>query len=101
MALRKLQVDQIILFDLCIINKANHEWISYMLNVNNTTLNLSFTLHHAFLAHLSPRLTGELIGYRQAPGICRSPFCRCPHFSKIFFSDTPWPVKAKFDMKHL
>ena len=23
------------------------------------------------------------------------------HFSKIFFSETTWPIKAKFYMKHL
>ena len=26
---------------------------------------------------------------------------RCPPFSKIFFSETAWPIKAKFYMKHL
>ena len=26
---------------------------------------------------------------------------RHPHFSKIFFSETAWPIKAKFYMKHL
>ena len=40
------------------------------------------------LAHLSRRLTGELIGY---PWI-RRPFT----FSNIFSSDTAWPIKAKF-----
>ena len=41
------------------------------------------------LAHLSRRLTGELIGY---PWIRRRPFT----FSNIFSSETAWPIKAKF-----
>ena len=45
------------------------------------------------LAHLSRRLTGELIGIRHLP-------VRHPHFSKIF-SETTWPIKAKFYMNHL
>ena len=50
-----------------------------------------------FLAHLSRRLTGELIGY---------PWIGCPSssssvhrpftFSNIFSSETAWPIKAKF-----
>ena len=30
-----------------------------------------------------------------------SSLCRRPPFSKIFFSETAWPIKAKFYMKHL
>ena len=44
------------------------------------------------LAHLSRRLTGELIGY---PWI-RRPSVRRFTFSNIFSSETAWPVKAKF-----
>ena len=48
----------------------------------------------AFLAHLSRRLTGELIGY---PWIRRLSVRRRPFtFSNIFFSETAWPIKAKF-----
>ena len=47
-----------------------------------------------FLAHLSRRLTGELIGYpwvrRRRPSI--RPFT----FSNTFSSETAWPIKAKF-----
>ena len=46
-----------------------------------------------FLAHLSRRLIGELIGYPWSvvrPSSVRS---QC---SKIFFSKTAWPMKAKF-----
>ena len=49
-----------------------------------------------FLAHLSRRLTGELIGY---PWIWRpssSSVCRPFTFSNIFSSKTAWPIKAKF-----
>ena len=46
------------------------------------------------LAHLSRRLTGELIGY---PWIWR-PSVRRPSstFSNIFSPETAWPIKAKF-----
>ena len=46
-----------------------------------------------FLAHLSRRLIGELLGYPWSgvhPSVVRS---QC---SKIFFSKTAWPIKAKF-----
>ena len=48
-----------------------------------------------FLAHLSRRLTGELIGY---PWIRRPSIRRRPSstFSNIFSSETAWPIKAKF-----
>ena len=49
-----------------------------------------------FLAHLSRRLTGELIGYPwiRRPSVRR----RRPSstFSNIFSSETAWPIKAKF-----
>ena len=45
-----------------------------------------------FLAHLSRRLTGELIGYPWIrPSVVR-PFT----FSNVFSSETAWPIKAKF-----
>ena len=47
------------------------------------------------LAHLSRRLIGELIVYQWSgvrPSVVR---CR-PQCSKIFFSDTAGPIKAKF-----
>ena len=47
-----------------------------------------------FLAHLSRRLTGDLIGYPwiRRPSVCRRPFT----FSNVFSSETAWPIKAKF-----
>ena len=51
-----------------------------------------------FLAHLSRRLTGELIGYPwiRRPSV-RRPSVRRPFtFSNIFSSETAWPIKAKF-----
>ena len=50
-----------------------------------------------FLAHLSRRLTGELIGYpwirRPSASVgVRRPFT----FSNVFSSETAWPIKAKF-----
>ena len=44
-----------------------------------------------FLAHLSRRLIDELIVY-QGSGVRR----RRPQCSSIFFSETAWPIKAKF-----
>ena len=51
-----------------------------------------------FLAHLSRKLTGELIGYPwiRRPSVVR-PYVRRPFtFSNIFSSETAWPIKAKF-----
>ena len=46
------------------------------------------------LAHLSRRLTGELLGY---PWIRRpSAIRRTSTISNIFSSETAWPIKAKF-----
>ena len=52
---------------------------------------------NAFLAHLSRRLIGELIGYSW-PGVRRRRPCCCrrPQFSNVFSSETAWPIKAKF-----
>ena len=51
---------------------------------------------------------GELIVYPCSvvrPSVRRPssvrPSVRRPHFSKIFSSETAWPIKAKFYMKHL
>ena len=54
-------------------------------------------LLNPFLAHLSRRLIGELIGYSWS-GVRRSvrPSSVHPQCSKIFFSETPGPIKAKF-----
>ena len=46
---------------------------------------------------------GELIVYPCSvvrPSV-RRPSVRRPQFSKIIFSETAWPIKAKFYMKHL
>ena len=54
------------------------------------------TLAPSFLAHLSRRLTGELIGYswiwRPSSSSVGHPFT----FSNIFSSETAWPIKDKF-----
>ena len=46
------------------------------------------------LAHLSRRLTGELIVY---PPVVVRP---SSNISKIFFSETAWPIKAKLNVEH-
>ena len=48
----------------------------------------------SLLAHLSQRLTGELIVYPWS-GVRRSGVRRS-QCSNIFFSETAWPIKAKF-----
>ena len=50
------------------------------------------------LAHLSRRLTGELIGYPwiRRPSVRPSSVRRPFTFSNIFSSETAWPIKAKF-----
>ena len=52
------------------------------------------------LAHLSRRLTGELIVYPWS-GVRRRPsyVVRRSQCSNIFFSETAWPIKAKFYVK--
>ena len=53
----------------------------------------NFSLHCFVLAHLSRRLIGELIGFSLS-GV--RPSSVRPQCSKIFFSKTAWPIKAKF-----
>ena len=52
-----------------------------------------------FLAHLSQRLIGEIIGYPWSRVRCLSSVRRrpsvCPQFSNVFSSETAWPIKAK------
>ena len=48
-----------------------------------------------FLAHLSRRLIGELIVY-QCSGVRRRRTSSSSTISKIFFSETAGPIKAKF-----
>ena len=48
-----------------------------------------------FLAHMSRRLIGELIGYSWS-GVCPSSSVRRSQCSKIFFSETAGPITAKF-----
>ena len=55
---------------------------------------LLLRLHSILLAHLSRRLTGELIVY-PCSGV-RPAFT----FSKIFSSETAWPIKAKLHVEH-
>ena len=57
-----------------------------------------YVVNSEFLAHLSRRLTGELIGYPMDPASVRpsSSVVRPSTFSNIFSSKTAWPIKAKF-----
>ena len=61
---------------------------------------LSFVLSFPFLAHLSRRLIGELIDTNGPASVVRRPSSVvCPQCSNIFFSETAWPIKAKFYME--
>ena len=51
-----------------------------------------YEIKTCFLAHLSQRLIGELIGYPWS-GVHRH---RLSTISKVFSSETAWPIKAKF-----
>ena len=55
----------------------------------------SQVLNSILLAHLCQRLIGELIGYSWS-GIRPSVVRQSPQCSKIFFSETALPIKAKF-----
>ena len=46
-----------------------------------------------FLAHLSQRLIGELIGYPWSVVVCHR---RPSTISNVFSSETTWPIEAKF-----
>ena len=58
-----------------------------------------FAVFYFFLAYLSRRFIGELIVYPwsgvRRPSVRPSVIVR-PQCSKIFFSETPGPIKAKF-----
>ena len=56
---------------------------------------------NVFLAHLSRQAHKVSLKYTHAPSSVRPSAVRRPPFSKIFFSETAWPIKAKFYMKHL
>ena len=51
---------------------------------------------HRFLAHLSRRLIGELIVYPWSGVRRRTSSVVHSQCSNIFFSETAWPIKAKF-----
>ena len=66
--------------------------------VPHVQLGPAFLRNVSFLAHLSRRLICELIVY-QWSGVRRRPsvvVVRRPQCSNIFFSETAWPIKAKF-----
>ena len=57
-----------------------------------------------FLAHMSRKLIGELIvypwsGVRRRPSVRPSYVVRRPQYSNIFFSETAWLIKAKFNVE--
>ena len=68
-------------------------------NVSNPeTLPGAYQSEILFLAHLSRRLIGELIVYQWSGVRRRRPSSSVvrPQCSNIFFSETAWPIKAKF-----
>ena len=79
-------------------NFFNHFYMIFFINKDpKTALNHSYSWLYALVAHLSRRLIGELIVYQWSdvrPSwsvvVVRS---QC---SNIIFSETAWPIKAKF-----
>ena len=74
-----------------------------LLICQSVNLSICHSVIIQFLAHLSRRLTGELIGYPwiRRPSVRPSVGVRRPSstFSNIFSSETAWPIKAKFYME--
>ena len=82
-------------------------------HTNSETLNITEILVSTEGIFSSPEPSGsqgELIVYPcsvvrpsvRRPSVVRRPSSvRRPPFSKIFFSETAWPIKVKFYMKHL
>ena len=69
----------------------------------NFIKSLLFFIKYIFSSPEPSGSQGELIVYPCSvvrPSV-RRPSVRRPPFSKIFFSETAWPIKAKFYMKHL
>ena len=64
-------------------------WTAELASLTNLK---NLLLENLFLAHLSRRLIGELIVYPWS-GVRRR---RRPQCSNISFSETAWPIKAKF-----
>ena len=60
-------------------------------SIDMTLCVISFLVY--FLAHLSQRLIGELIGYPWSIVV------RLSTISNVFSSETAWPIKAKFYVK--
>ena len=83
---------------LILTEKLNYDFIILEPRSTQYCLFPSVTIGRRFLAHLSRRLIGELIEY-PCSGVrrrCCCRRCRRPPFSNVFFSETAWPIKAKF-----
>ena len=92
----------ICVFGFCICNMLVFSWrgsfVYFSIRKQNGT-HFKY-LSMALLAHLSRRLTGELIGYpwiRRPSSVRPSVVIRRPFtFSNIFSSETAWQIKSKF-----
>ena len=74
------------------------KFLNFRMAENIAVIYLKFKQRHqtlGFLAHLSRRLIGELIGYSWS-GVRLSVVRRPSQCSKIFSSEITWPIKAKF-----
>ena len=78
------------------ISKRNSEIVSGSVNIQNDLIYFSLPSNDTFLflAHLSRTLTGELIVY-PCSGVRPS-----STISKIFSSETAWPIKANLHVEH-
>ena len=69
--------------------------IFYELNIDEFRIS---NRYFSLLAHLSRRLTGELIGFPWS-GVRPSSVVRPSTISNVFSSETAWPIKAKFSVE--
>ena len=79
------------------------EAVSWVFRFKQKIKVTNFQQHISFLAHLSRRLTGELIVY-PCSGVRRCPSAsvvrQLSTISKIFSSETARPIKAKLHVEH-
>ena len=81
-------------------NRILHSWSfplqKFLRDNSGNFRKIIFNIISKFLAHLSRRLTGELIGnpWIRRPSVVV--VVRPSTFSNIFSSETSWPIKAKF-----
>ena len=80
-------------------NLLQNWWTDFKVCFGHSLMSFFFLFIYFFLAHLSRRLTGELIVYPCSVVRRRRPSSSFT-ISKIFSSETAWPIKAKLHVEH-